>query len=59
MNQNWKSRNLQAAESWWQNSNFTANYIQEQKQKETEIWIDKDDFKPCSRLNWKKVEEVF
>ena len=32
---------VQAGESWWQNSSRSTS----KKQNETEIWIDKDDFK--------------
>ena len=47
---------LNARESWWQNSNSAASWTQEQK--EAGIQIEEDGFKPGSILNW-KIEEIF
>ena len=47
---------LQAGESWWQNSSFTTIRSRSKKQKETDVWIEKDDFKPRSRLDWKILQ---
>ena len=51
-----KRQDLQAGESWRQNSSSTIIRSRSKKQKETDIWIEKDGFKPGSRLDWKIVE---
>ena len=51
-----EKQDLQAEESWWQNSSYTTIKSRSKKQKKTDIWIDEDGFKPGSRLDWKIVE---
>ena len=51
-----EKQDLQAGESWWKNSSSTTIRSRSKKQKETDIWIEKDGFKPDSRLNWKILE---
>ena len=51
-----EKQDLQVGESRWQNSSSTIIRSRSKKQKETDIWIEKDGFKPGSRLEWKIVE---
>ena len=51
-----EKQDLQAGESWRKNSSSTTIRSRSKKQKETDIWIEKDGFKPGSRLDWKRVE---
>ena len=46
-----ENQNIQAGESWWQNFSSTTIRSRNKKQKETDIWIEKDGFKPVSRLD--------
>ena len=54
-----EKQDLQAEESWWQNSSSTTIRLRSKKQKEADIWIEKDGFKPGSRLDWKIILEIF
>ena len=48
---------LQAGESWWQSSPaLQLSRSRSKKQRETDTWIEKDGFKPGSRLDWNLVE---
>ena len=52
-----EKKDLQACEKWWQS--FPVPQLtrsMSKKQKETDIWIEKDGFKPSSWLDWKMVE---
>ena len=55
-----EKQDLQAWEKWWQSSPvLQLTRSRSKKQKETDvwnIWIEKDGFKPGSRLDWKIVE---
>ena len=52
-----KKRDLQAGESWWQSFPvLQLTRSRSKKQKETDIWNEKNGFKPGSRLDWKIVE---
>ena len=52
-----EKQDLQAWEKWWQSSPVPQlTRSMSKKQKETDIWIEKDGFKPGSRLHWKTVE---
>ena len=52
-----EKQDLQAWEKWWQSSPvIQLTRSMSKMQKETDIWIEKDGFKPGSRLHWKTVE---
>ena len=51
-----EKQDLRAGESWWQNSSSTTIRLMSKKQKKTDIWIQKDGFKPGSRLDWNILE---
>ena len=51
-----EKQGFQAGESRWQNSKFKFCNKLDPGTKDTEIWIEKDGFKPSSRLDWKIVE---
>ena len=52
-----EKQDLQASEKWWQSSPvLQLTRAMSKKQKETDIWIEKDGLKPGSRLDWKIVE---
>ena len=52
-----EKQDLQAAESWGQNSSSTTPEVNS-KRKPIAIWIEKDGFKPGSRLDWKILETI-
>lgn len=46
-----KKQDLKGADSWWQNSNsISRSRSKNQSQNKTEIWNEKDGFKPGIRL---------
>ena len=52
-----EKQDFQAEEKWWQSSPvLQVTRSMNKKQKETDIWIEKDGFKPGSRLEWKIVQ---